>query len=111
MPLPDPATRPRKHFSMIRGFHLADVFTLGNAACGVGGVFLAMAYAAKAELSLFMWAAVLAPAAFIFDVFDGRIARWRQTHSALGRELDSLADVISFGVMPASLAFASPELG
>ncbi len=31
------AARPRKHFSMIRGFHLADVFTLGNAACGVGG--------------------------------------------------------------------------
>ncbi|MEJ8856842.1 CDP-alcohol phosphatidyltransferase family protein [Variovorax robiniae] len=111
MPLPSPATRPRKHFSMIRGFHLADAFTLGNAACGVGGVFLAMAYAAKGDLSLFMWAAALAPAAFIFDVFDGRIARWRQTHSALGRELDSLADVISFGVMPASLAFAAGANG
>ena len=111
MPLPDPATRPRKHFSMIRGFHLADAFTLGNAACGVGGVFLAMAYAAKGDLWLFMWAAALAPAAFVFDVFDGRIARWRQTHSALGRELDSLADVISFGVMPASLAFAAGASG
>ncbi|RYF34187.1 MAG: CDP-diacylglycerol--serine O-phosphatidyltransferase [Comamonadaceae bacterium] len=98
---------PRRHFSMIRGFHLADVFTLGNAACGVGGVFLAMAFMAKADLALFYWAAALAPAAFIFDVFDGRIARWRQTHSALGRELDSLADVISFGVMPAALGFAA----
>ncbi|RZI96343.1 MAG: CDP-diacylglycerol--serine O-phosphatidyltransferase [Variovorax sp.] len=97
----------RRHFSMIRGFHLADVFTLGNAACGVGGVFLAMAFMAKADLGLFYWAAALAPAAFIFDVFDGRIARWRQTHSALGRELDSLADVISFGVMPAALGFAA----
>lgn len=92
---------------MIRGFHLADVFTLGNAACGVGGVFLAMAYVASQSLTHFYWAAALAPAAFIFDVFDGRIARWRQTHSALGRELDSLADIISFGVAPAALAFAA----
>jgi hypothetical protein len=36
-------TRP-KHFSMIRGFHLADFFTLANAACGVGAVFLTMLY-------------------------------------------------------------------
>jgi CDP-diacylglycerol--serine O-phosphatidyltransferase len=55
----------------------------------------------------FLIAAALAPAAFIFDVLDGRIARWRQTHSALGRELDSLADVISFGVAPAALGFAA----
>ena len=97
----------RKHFSMIREFHLADVFTLGNAACGVGGVFLAMAFMASQSLTQFLWAAALAPAAFIFDVFDGRIARWRQTQSALGRELDSLADVISFGVAPAALGFAA----
>src|SRR6187399_2477017 len=97
----------KKHFSMIRGFHLADVFTLGNAACGVGAVFLAMAYVASHSLTHFFWAAALAPAAFVFDVFDGRIARWRQTHSALGRELDSLADVISFGVAPAALGFAA----
>ena len=97
----------RKHFSMIREFHLADVFTLGNAACGVGGVFLAMAYMASQSLTQFLWAAALAPAAFIFDVFDGRIARWRQTQSALGRELDSLADIISFGVGPAALGFAA----
>ena len=92
---------------MIRGFHLADLFTLGNAACGVGSVFLAMAFVASGSLAHFYWAAALAPAAFIFDVFDGRVARWRQTHSALGRELDSLADIISFGVAPAALAFAA----
>ncbi|MDM0112772.1 CDP-alcohol phosphatidyltransferase family protein [Variovorax sp. J22R133] len=107
-PLPKAAVpTPRKHFSMIRGFHLADVFTLGNAACGVGAVFLAMAYMASHSQAQFFWAAALAPAAFIFDVLDGRVARWRQTHSALGRELDSLSDVISFGVMPAALAFAA----
>ncbi|MES2529912.1 MAG: CDP-diacylglycerol--serine O-phosphatidyltransferase, partial [Pseudomonadota bacterium] len=45
-PLPSAtsATPARRHFSMIRGFHLADIFTLGNAACGVGAVFLAMAF-------------------------------------------------------------------
>ncbi|KQX92208.1 CDP-alcohol phosphatidyltransferase family protein [Variovorax sp. Root473] len=103
-----PSSPPaRKHFSMIRGFHLADVFTLGNAACGVGAVFFAMAFMRSQSLTHFYWAAALAPAAFIFDVLDGRIARWRQTHSALGRELDSLADVISFGVLPAALAFAA----
>jgi len=108
---PNAPTLRAKHFSMIRGFHLADAFTLGNAACGVGGVFLAMAYVGRQDIGLFLWAAALAPAAFIFDVFDGRIARWRQTHSALGRELDSLADVISFGVMPAALAFAAGATG
>jgi CDP-diacylglycerol--serine O-phosphatidyltransferase len=92
---------------MIRDFHLADFFTLANAACGVGGVFFAMKYLATQSVGDFLLAAALAPLAFVFDVLDGRIARWRQTHSALGRELDSLADVISFGVAPAALAFAA----
>jgi len=43
----------------------------------------------------------------VFDVLDGRIARWRHQHSALGRELDSLADIVSFGVAPAALGFAA----
>jgi len=97
----------RRHFSMLREFHVADFFTLGNAACGVAGVFLAIAYAVEGDLSLFMWAAAMAPAAFIFDVLDGRIARARHEHSALGRELDSLSDIISFGVAPAALAYAA----
>ena len=101
----------KKHFSMIREFHLADFFTLGNAACGVGAIFLAMAYVAAPSTAHFLAAAALLPLAFVFDVFDGRIARWRQTHSALGRELDSLADIISFGVAPAALAFASGMQG
>ena len=92
---------------MIREFHLADFFTLANGACGIGGVFCAMKYLETQTVRYFLIAAALAPAAFIFDVLDGRIARWRQTHSALGRELDSLADVISFGVAPAALGFAA----
>jgi len=98
---------PKKHFSMIRSFHLADFFTLGNAACGVLGVFLAMTYMAAGDIAYFYAAAGTAPFAFLFDVLDGRIARWRREHSVLGRELDSLADVISFGVAPAALAVAA----
>ena len=98
---------PVRHFSMLRGFHLADFFTLGNAACGVGAVFFAMLYTASHLPFHFFAAAALAPAAFAFDVLDGRIARARHQHSALGRELDSLSDVISFGVAPAALGFAA----
>jgi CDP-diacylglycerol--serine O-phosphatidyltransferase len=96
-----------RHFSMLRGFHLADFFTLGNAACGVGAVFFAMLYMASRLPFHFYAAAALAPAAFVFDVLDGRIARARHEHSPLGRELDSLSDVISFGVAPAALGFAA----
>lgn len=103
-------TAPR-HFSMLREFHLADFFTLGNAACGVGAVFLAMLYLASGDMVHFMYSAALAPAAFAFDVLDGRIARARHQHSALGRELDSLSDVISFGVAPAALGFAAGMQG
>jgi len=98
---------PSRHFSMLRGFHLADFFTLGNAACGVAAIFCAMAYVAGSDPRWFFASAALAPAAFVLDVLDGRIARARQQHSTLGRELDSLADVISFGVAPAALGYAA----
>jgi CDP-diacylglycerol--serine O-phosphatidyltransferase len=92
---------------MLREFHLADFFTLANAACGIAGVFLAMLYVREPSRAIFLLAAAMAPAAFAFDVLDGRIARMRHQHSVLGRELDSLADVISFGVAPAALGFAA----
>ena len=96
-----------RHFSMVREFHLADFFTLGNAACGVGAILLSMMFMASGDRTHFYIAAAFAPAAFIFDVLDGRIARARHQHSALGRELDSLSDVISFGMAPAALAFSA----
>lgn len=91
---------------MIREFHLADWFTLGNAVCGVGALFSAMSYLETGDRRHIYFAAALVLAALIFDVLDGRIARWRQKSSAMGRELDSLADVISFGVAPAIIAYA-----
>ncbi len=101
----------KNHFSMIRGFHLADWFTLANAACGMAAVFAAMASIAPGSRVSLLLAAAFIPAAFVFDVLDGRIARWRQQQSALGRELDSLADVISFGVAPAAIGFAAGLYG
>jgi CDP-diacylglycerol--serine O-phosphatidyltransferase len=99
------------HFSLIRAFHLADVFTLANAACGVAAIGMAMRSLVTQRTEDLLVAAAFAPAALLFDVLDGRIARWRQTSSALGRELDSLADVISFGVAPAALAYACGMAG
>ena len=46
------------------------------------------------------------PFGLFFDFFDGKVARWRQKSSLMGQELDSLADLISFGVAPASVGFA-----
>jgi CDP-diacylglycerol---serine O-phosphatidyltransferase len=95
----------RKHFSMIREFQLADWFTLGNAVCGTGAIFSMLSYLQSDEVRHVYFACGLVFAAMIFDVLDGRIARWRQKHSSLGRELDSLADIISFGVAPAVIAY------
>ena len=91
---------------MIRGFHLADWFTLANAFCGTGAIFAAMRFLQDGVVNDLLIGMALIPAAFIFDALDGRVARWRQSSSTLGRELDSLADVISFGVAPAALAYA-----
>jgi CDP-diacylglycerol--serine O-phosphatidyltransferase len=101
----------RKHLSLIRSFHLADFFTLANAACGVAAILLTMLYLHSAAKQHFYAAASMAPLAFFFDWLDGNVARWRHEHSALGRELDSLADVISFGVAPAALAYAAGLTG
>jgi CDP-diacylglycerol--serine O-phosphatidyltransferase len=106
-----PTVSKRRHFSMVREFHLADFFTLANAACGMVSVLLAMSFMQSQSPGHFFMAAAMAPAALLFDVLDGRIARWRQQHSALGRELDSLADIVSFGVAPAALAFAAGMRG
>jgi CDP-diacylglycerol--serine O-phosphatidyltransferase len=95
----------KKAFATIREFHLADWFTLGNAACGTWAIFSIMRYLAAAAVADLYLACGLVVAALVFDILDGRIARWRRKSSAIGRELDSLADVISFGVAPAVIAY------
>src|ERR1700727_1936401 len=95
----------KKPFSMIREFHLADWFTLGNAVCGTDAIFSTISFVQTGAVRhvYFAWALVLA--ALLVDIVDGRVARWREKSSEMGRELDSLADVISFGVAPAMIGY------
>jgi CDP-diacylglycerol--serine O-phosphatidyltransferase len=96
---------PKKPFSMIREFHLADWFTLGNAICGTAAIFSTISYVQTAVVRHVYFACALVALAFLFDIVDGRVARWREKSSLMGRELDSLADVISFGVAPAMIGY------
>ena len=100
-------TTPKRNkpFSMIREFHLADWFTLANAVCGTGAMFSMLTYLQTMDVVHVYFACGLVVAGVVFDVLDGRIARWRQKTSGMGLELDSLADVISFGVAPAVIGY------
>lgn len=95
------------HFSLVRNFHLADLFTIMNGVCGVSSIFSSAHYLLDNNNKEAIYLALLLPACgFIFDALDGKVARWRKSSSMLGQELDSLADLISFGVAPAFLAFS-----
>ena len=100
----DERQRP-KRFSMLRTFVLADLVTMANAASGTGAIFLCIRYVATHEPAFALGAFALLPLALLFDVADGAVARWRRKQSPLGADLDSLADVVSFGVAPAALGF------
>lgn len=101
-----PERGPPPHFSWIRSLSLADGLTLLNACCGVGALFYLLAYRTELRPSLLWRAFALFPLALLCDVLDGRVARYRRQASTLGIQLDSLADVISFGVAPACLGYA-----
>jgi CDP-diacylglycerol--serine O-phosphatidyltransferase len=96
----------RRHFSMIRDFSVADLLTLANGFAGMGAVLATLQYMDTRDRRILWIAFALPLVAMVFDFLDGRVARWRHLSSPLGRELDSLADLISFGVAPAVLAFA-----
>jgi len=91
---------------MIRSFVLADFLTLGNGFCGAGTILTLMQFLISREHQWLTVAFALSPIALFFDFLDGRVARWRRASSLLGADLDSLADVISFGVAPAAIGFA-----
>jgi len=83
---------------------LPSLFTTANLAAGYYAILQAM-HATVGEPWHFDFAAKAIGFAVLFDGLDGRIARMTNTSSAFGRELDSLADVITFGVAPALLAY------
>ncbi|KAB8236125.1 CDP-diacylglycerol--serine O-phosphatidyltransferase [Aspergillus alliaceus] len=96
------------HFSMVRALHLADLVTELNGFCGVMSVLSSMRYCLgdPHDYSAIWSALGFMPFGLFFDFMDGKIARWRKKSSLMGQELDSLADLISFGMAPAAAAFA-----
>jgi CDP-diacylglycerol--serine O-phosphatidyltransferase len=91
---------------MLRSYTAADALTIGNASCGTIAIFLCLDYLASGNPRLLWYAFILLPAALVCDVLDGIVARTlRRRQSVLGGDLDSLADVISFGVAPAVIGY------
>jgi CDP-diacylglycerol---serine O-phosphatidyltransferase len=96
----------RRHLSLLRSYTPADALTIGNAACGTIAIFLCLDYLATGDRSRVWIAFVLLFAALICDALDGYVARLnRERQSLIGADLDSLSDVISFGVAPAVLGY------
>lgn len=97
---PRPVVRHHERRGIRRGVSLLpSLFTLANVFCG----WSCIVYAMHGELER---AAPFIGVAMVLDMLDGRIARMTGTSSEFGVQLDSLADVISFGMAPAVLAYA-----
>ncbi len=97
-------TKPRR----LRGVAvLPSLFTLGNAICGFAAIYYAAMPEADFQKRFFIsplaFAGYLVLLAIVFDAIDGRLARLAKSESNFGAQLDSLADVVSFGVAPAFL--------
>ena len=101
---------PQEGEPKLRIYFLPNLLTAGNLFCG----FVALTYIVEANLTPdpftntvnwmpIKWALAFILLACIFDLFDGRVARMGGHESPFGREFDSLADLISFGVAPAFL--------
>ena len=91
---------------MLRSYTPADLLTLANASCGTLSIFACLSYI-EGDRSRQIWAAFLLPClALVFDALDGYVARLEaRRQSRLGADLDSLADIVSFGVAPAVLGY------
>lgn len=104
----DPAARAQRRARLHRGMYLLpSLFTVGNIGAGYFAImqtFAAVGSSGDAQKHL-NWAALAILFAIPFDALDGRIARMTNTTSEFGKELDSLADVITFGVAPSLLAY------
>ncbi len=90
-------------------FALPNLVTLGSVFCS----FLSMTFALNAQslvgperLDSLTYAALAILGSIVFDLFDGKVARWTNTCTKFGMELDSLADGVSFGVTPAILIYS-----
>ncbi|GBL49235.1 CDP-diacylglycerol-serine O-phosphatidyltransferase [Candidozyma auris] len=112
-PLPRPEPEEYKnflhdtrHFSLVRNLHMADFITLLNGFSGFYSIISCLRYALTGKSHYVQRAHFFICLGLFFDFFDGRVARLRNKSSLMGQELDSLADLISFSVSPAIIAFA-----
>jgi CDP-diacylglycerol--serine O-phosphatidyltransferase len=96
----------RQRLTMFRSYTWADLLTLANASCGTLSMFACLSYI-EGDRSRQIWAAFVLPVfALILDAADGYVARLdSRRQSRLGADLDSLADIVSFGVAPAVLGY------
>lgn len=83
-------------------FTLPNLMTLGNLLCGCLGIFAVFE-------GNYLWASVLIFIAAVLDFGDGFVARLLNQTSPIGKELDSLADVVTFGILPAFMLFFLTE--
>lgn len=98
--------RERRRRAMRRSkFALPNGITLLSILCGFSSVVMSLNAAADQPEHYFRWAAAFLVLAGFFDGMDGRVARMTNTASEFGVQLDSLADVLSFGMAPAILAY------
>jgi CDP-diacylglycerol--serine O-phosphatidyltransferase len=107
-PIDADLARARAKARLRRGmFVLPSLFTVGNIGAGFIAILQTMAaITASSDAQTHLdWAAIAILIAIPLDSLDGRIARMTNTCSDFGKELDSLADAITFGVAPSLLAF------
>lgn len=85
---------------------MADFITLLNGFSGFYSIISCLRYTLTGQTHYVQRAHFFILLGLFFDFFDGRVARLRNKSSLMGQELDSLADLVSFGVSPATIAFA-----
>jgi len=78
--------------------HLPNALTCANLLCGCLGIVFCLENR-SVPIAYFVWAAC------VFDFFDGFAARWLKVTSSIGKELDSLADMVSFGLLPSLVMY------
>ena len=105
-PLDAAQAKAKRRAQLRRGMYLLpSIFTAGNLALGYFAITQAIDAVSRDAPRHLDWAAIAILIAIPFDGLDGRIARMTNTATDFGRELDSLADVITFGIAPSVLAF------
>ncbi|QOU18720.1 CDP-diacylglycerol-serine O-phosphatidyltransferase [Brettanomyces bruxellensis] len=111
-PLPPPDqkeilafTSDERHLSFVRNLHMADCITMLNGFSGFYAIISCLRFELNHDESYIKRAVFFSFMGGFFDFFDGKVARLRHKASLIGQELDSLADLISFGVSPTCIAF------